>query len=89
MVRLVLREWQFSDGTHSFGLHFGARPSLSGLSNSKTGRKLKVTVKDAKDLSGKEKSGNTYVKLHYGKVSTILFSHVIFWVVTIKGMAVD
>ncbi|XP_057516336.1 uncharacterized protein LOC130797654 [Amaranthus tricolor] len=68
MVRLVLREWQFSDGTHSFGLHFGARPSLSGLSNSKTGRKLKVTVKDAKDLSGKEKSGNTYVKLHYGKV---------------------
>lgn len=69
MVRLNLREWQFSDGSHSFGLHLGAHPSFSALSNSKTGRKLYITVKEAKDFPGKEKSGKSepYVKLQYGK----------------------
>lgn len=69
-VRLVLKEWQFSDGSHSFGLHLGAHSSLSGLSNSKTGRKLYVTVREAKNFPVKDKLGRSepYVKLQYGKV---------------------
>lgn len=71
MVKLVLKEWQFSDGSHSVGLHLGAHSSLSGLSNLKTGRKIYVTVKEATDFPGKDKMGRSepYVKLQYGKVS--------------------
>ncbi|KAL2934071.1 Synaptotagmin-5 [Bienertia sinuspersici] len=65
-VKLVLKEWQFTDGSHTFGLRLGASSS-SGLSNIKTGRKLHVTVKEAKDFAGKEQS-EPYVKLQYGKV---------------------
>lgn len=72
MVRLVLKEWQFSDGSHSIGLHLGAQPSIYGSTNfqSKTGRKIYVTVVEAKDLVGKDRSGRSdpYVKLQYGKV---------------------
>ncbi|XP_021836703.1 synaptotagmin-5 isoform X2 [Spinacia oleracea] len=70
MVKLVLKEWQFSDGSHSVGLHLGAHSSLSGLSNLKTGRKIYVTVKEATDFPGKDKMGRSepYVKLQYGKV---------------------
>lgn len=72
MVRLVVKEWQFSDGSHSVGLHVMPQPSFYGMSSfqSKTGRKIKVTVVEAKDLAGKERSGKSeaYVKLQYGKV---------------------
>ncbi|XP_048500476.1 uncharacterized protein LOC104893574 isoform X2 [Beta vulgaris subsp. vulgaris] len=70
IVRLVLKEWQFLDGSHTFRLNHGAHPSLHGLSNSKTGRKLYVNVKEAKDFPVKEKSGKSepYVKLQYGKI---------------------
>ncbi|KAL6556315.1 MYF24 [Orobanche gracilis] len=71
-VRLVLKEWQFSDGSHSltsFGT--GSRHSVSGPSNhlSKTGRRICITVIDGKDLVVKDKIGRSdpYVKMQYGK----------------------
>ncbi|KAK9714101.1 hypothetical protein RND81_06G071700 [Saponaria officinalis] len=69
-VQLVLKEWQFSDGSHSIGLHLGTQPSFQGLANSKTGRKFYVTVVEGQDIGGKDKTGRyePYVKLQYGKV---------------------
>ncbi|KAL6550102.1 MYF24 [Orobanche minor] len=71
-VRLVLKEWQFSDGSHSltsFGT--GSRHPVSGPSNylSKTGRKICITVIEGKDLVVKDKIGRSdpYVKMQYGK----------------------
>ncbi|KAJ0106114.1 hypothetical protein Patl1_19137 [Pistacia atlantica] len=72
-VRLVLKEWQFSDGSHSLtNFRSGSQQSLNGSSNflSRTGRKINVTVAEGKDLIPKDKSGkcDPYVKLQYGKV---------------------
>ncbi|XP_022736056.1 synaptotagmin-5-like isoform X2 [Durio zibethinus] len=72
-VRLVVKEWQFSDGSLSFNnFVVSSQPSLNGSSNflSRTGRKINVTVVEGKDLITKDKSGkcNPYVKLQYGKV---------------------
>ncbi|EEF30229.1 extended synaptotagmin-1 [Ricinus communis] len=72
IVKLVLKEWQFSDGSHSFNkFPVSSRKSMTGLSNlvSRTGRKINVVVVEGKDLSAKEKSGkcDPYVKLQYGK----------------------
>jgi Ca2+-dependent lipid-binding protein len=80
-VRIVVKEWQFSDGSHSLtNLHASPQKSLKGSSNllSKTGRKLKITVVEAKDLDAKDRFGkfDPYIKLQYGKVrgtSTYLF----------------
>ncbi|XWS50736.1 hypothetical protein CRYUN_Cryun12cG0112900 [Craigia yunnanensis] len=72
-VRLVVKEWQFSDGSLSFNFRVSSQPSLSGSLNflSRTGRKINVTVLEGKDLITKDKCGkcNPYVKLQYGKVS--------------------
>lgn len=72
MVRLVLKEWQFADGSHTVGLRVGSQPSLYQMQSaqSKTGRKIYVTVVEAKDLAGKDRSGKSepYIKLQYGKV---------------------
>ncbi|RDX73488.1 Synaptotagmin-5, partial [Mucuna pruriens] len=72
-VKIVVKEWQFSDGSHSFNkLRANSQQSLIGSSSflSKTGRKLKITVVEAKDLDAKDKSGkiDPYIKLQYGKV---------------------
>ncbi|XP_027359435.1 synaptotagmin-5 isoform X2 [Abrus precatorius] len=72
-VSIVVKEWQFSDGTHSLNnLRNSSQQSLNGSSNLqlRTGRKLNVTVVEGKDLAAKEKSGkfDTYIKLQYGKV---------------------
>ncbi|XP_045820393.1 synaptotagmin-5-like [Trifolium pratense] len=72
-VRIVVKEWQFSDGSHSStNLHASPPKSLKGSSNllSKTGRKLKITVVEAKDLATNDKFGkfDPYIKLQYGKV---------------------
>ncbi|KAL5544784.1 hypothetical protein UlMin_008568 [Ulmus minor] len=72
-VKLVLKEWQFSDGSHSLNnLSRSSRKSLYGSSNflSRTGRKIYVTIVEGKDFSLKERSGkiDPYVKLQYGKV---------------------
>ncbi|KZV19447.1 extended synaptotagmin-3-like [Dorcoceras hygrometricum] len=71
-VKLVLKEWQFSDGTHSltsFGR--GSGHPVNGLSNysPKTGRKIYITVVEGKDLIVRDKIGKSdpYVKLQYGK----------------------
>ncbi|KAK3020602.1 hypothetical protein RJ639_046688 [Escallonia herrerae] len=71
-VRLVLKEWQFSDGSHSLNAsHLNFQQSLNGSSNflSITGRKIYVTVVEGKDLAVKDKFGKSdpYVKLQYGK----------------------
>ncbi|XP_043812419.1 synaptotagmin-4 isoform X2 [Manihot esculenta] len=73
IVKLVLKEWQFSDGSHSFNkFRVSSRQSTDGLSNvlSRTGRKVNVIVVEGKDLTTKERSGkcDPYVKLQYGKV---------------------
>ncbi|KAK4844374.1 hypothetical protein QYF36_019394 [Acer negundo] len=72
-VKLVLKEWQFSDGSHSLNnFHVGSQKSLNGSSNflSRTGRKVSITVVEGKDLVLKDKSGkfDPYVKLQYGKI---------------------
>ncbi|GAB2292865.1 AT3g18370/MYF24_8 [Dionaea muscipula] len=72
LVRLVVKEWQFSDGSHSLISSSNlSHQSLNGLANisSRTGRKFCVTVVEAKDLVEKDKSGKRepYVKLIYGK----------------------
>ncbi|XP_057992626.1 synaptotagmin-4 isoform X2 [Hevea brasiliensis] len=72
-VKLVLKEWQFSDGSHSFNkFRVSSQQSTDGLSNilSRTGRKINVIVVEGKDLTIKERSGkcDPYVKLQYGKV---------------------
>ncbi|XP_004138346.1 uncharacterized protein LOC101204113 isoform X1 [Cucumis sativus] len=71
-VKLIVKEWQFSDGSHS-SHNFQVRPqqSVNGSSNfaSRTGRKMAITLVEGKDLSLKDKSGKceSYVKLEYGK----------------------
>ncbi|GAU22711.1 hypothetical protein TSUD_138350 [Trifolium subterraneum] len=74
-VSIVVKEWQFSDGTHSLkNLRNNSQPSLNGSSNIqlRTGKKLNITVVEGKDLAtAKEKSGkfDPYIKLQYGKVT--------------------
>ncbi|KAE8124923.1 hypothetical protein FH972_019762 [Carpinus fangiana] len=72
-VKLVLKEWQFSDGSHTLNsYHLSSRQSSYGSSNvlSRTGRKISITVVEGKDLIVKDKSGKSdpYVKLQYGKI---------------------
>jgi hypothetical protein len=73
-VRLVLKEWQFSDGSHSLNSYnlSSRQSSVFGSSTvlPSTGRKINITVVEGKDLFAKEKSGkcDPYVKLQYGKV---------------------
>ncbi|KAL6847833.1 hypothetical protein ACP4OV_021961 [Aristida adscensionis] len=72
-VSLVLKEWQFSDGSvtlknsRSNGLQsaFDGSPNLQ----SRTGRKLSVTIIEGRALTTNSKSGkcDPYVKLQYGK----------------------
>ncbi|KAI8528684.1 hypothetical protein RHMOL_Rhmol12G0166700 [Rhododendron molle] len=68
-VKLVLKEWLFSDGSYSLN-SFG-RSSRPGSSNflTRTGRKICITVVEGKDLLVKDKFGKSdpYVKLQYGK----------------------
>lgn len=76
-VSIVVKEWQYSDGTHSLNnLRASSQSSFNGSSNLqlKTGRKLNITVMEGKDLAAKDKSGkfDPYIKLQYGKVSDIV-----------------
>lgn len=72
-VKLVLREWQFADGSRSLHSHntSSSDQPLLGSSNfhSPTGRKLKITVVEGSNLAGKDKSrkNDPYIKLQYGK----------------------
>ncbi|KAG5536178.1 hypothetical protein RHGRI_023835 [Rhododendron griersonianum] len=72
-VKLLLKEWQFSDGSHSLtGDRLSSRQSIYGSANflPRTGRKIFITVVEGKDLMVKDKFGKSepYVKLQYGKV---------------------
>lgn len=71
-MKLVLKEWQFSDGSHVDNSLVSSRRSLFGSSNflPRTGRKVNITVLEGKDLVSKDRSGkcDPYVKLQYGKV---------------------
>ncbi|CAL0322228.1 unnamed protein product [Lupinus luteus] len=71
-VSIVVKEWQYSDGSHSLNnIRASSQQSLNGSSNLqlKTGRKLIITVVEGRDLATKDKSGkfDPYVKLQYGK----------------------
>ncbi|KAJ6759796.1 hypothetical protein OIU79_024789 [Salix purpurea] len=72
-VKLVVKEWQFSDGSLSLNKFNGSsRKSTYSSSSplSRTGRKINVAIMEGKDLISKERSGkcDPYVKLQYGKV---------------------
>ncbi|BAB01103.1 unnamed protein product [Arabidopsis thaliana] len=72
-VRLLLKEWHFSDGSHSLNsVNSSSLHSLDSSSAllSKTGRKIIVTVLAGKNLVSKDKSGkcDASVKLQYGKI---------------------
>ncbi|KAF7836908.1 synaptotagmin-5 isoform X1 [Senna tora] len=71
-VRIVVKEWQFSDGTHSLNNFRVNSLQVNGSSHLllRTGRKLHVTVLEGRNLAAKDKSGNfePYIKLQYGKV---------------------
>ncbi|EXB56910.1 RasGAP-activating-like protein 1 [Morus notabilis] len=73
-VKLVLKEWQFADGSHSLNnFRLSTQQSLYGSSNflSRTGRKINITVMEGKDLNMRDKSGKCgpYVRLQYGKAT--------------------
>lgn len=78
-MRLVLKEWQFADGSVSSNNTsvIGSQRSMNRPSDDhpRTGRKIKLTVVEGRDLVVKDKAGksNAYVKLQYGKVC--LFVH--------------
>ncbi|XP_039143434.1 synaptotagmin-5 isoform X1 [Dioscorea cayenensis subsp. rotundata] len=72
-VKLVLKEWQYSDDSTS--LNKASSRTQNSVYNSqhiqlKTGRKLKVTVAEGRSLMAKDKSGrcDPYVKVQYGKL---------------------
>ncbi|ESQ48067.1 hypothetical protein EUTSA_v10020065mg [Eutrema salsugineum] len=71
-VRLLLKEWHFSDGSHSLNsVNSSSLHSLDASSSlsSKTGRKIIVTVLSGKNLVSKDKTGKceASVKLQYAK----------------------
>ncbi|RLM92548.1 synaptotagmin-5 [Panicum miliaceum] len=72
-VSLVLKEWQFSDGSVTLGnsLSSGLQSSSDGSPKlqSLTGRRLRVRVFEGRALTASSKSGkcDPYVKLQYGK----------------------
>ncbi|CAH9143924.1 unnamed protein product [Cuscuta epithymum] len=73
-VKLILKEWQFSDGSHTSRIsHAGSEQPFNGSPTfpSNTGRKINVTVIEGKNLPSKDRNGKsgtgTYVKLQYGK----------------------
>ncbi|KAF5186642.1 Multiple c2 and transmembrane domain-containing protein [Thalictrum thalictroides] len=71
-VKLVLREWTFSDGSRSLNnpSYLISQQSIDGPSNTlQTGRKLKITIIEGRDLIRKDNFGkcDPYIKLQYGK----------------------
>eukprot|EP01018_Ginkgo_biloba_P027009 Gb_21359 [translate_table: standard] len=73
-VKLVLMEWQFADGSKSLYNRNTANSQQSILGSwpsvqSTTGRKLKITVLEGRNLTGRDRSGKSdpYIKLQYGK----------------------
>lgn len=70
-VKLALKEWQFSDGLDSLDnpANVSSRQALYGPSfQSTTGRKLKITVVEGRNLMFRSGKIEPYVKLQYGKV---------------------
>ncbi|KAJ6813207.1 extended synaptotagmin-1 isoform X2 [Iris pallida] len=72
-VSLVLKEWQFSDGSISLrdAATRQSQPSIYGSSSlqSRTGWKLIITVMEGKNMISKSGKCNPYVKLQYGKAA--------------------
>ncbi|XXG83764.1 hypothetical protein AAC387_Pa10g1447 [Persea americana] len=69
-VKLALKEWQFSDGLNSLDnpANVSSRQALYGPSfQSTTGRKLKITVVEGRNLMFRSGKIEPYVKLQYGK----------------------
>ncbi|KAE9588223.1 hypothetical protein Lal_00002845 [Lupinus albus] len=71
-VSIVIKEWQFSDGSHDLNnTRACSQQSLSASPNLQlgTGRKLHITVVEGRNLAAKDKFGkfDQYFKLQYGK----------------------
>ncbi|KAJ6795661.1 extended synaptotagmin-1 isoform X2 [Iris pallida] len=72
-VSLVLKEWQFSDGSISLrnSVTSQSQPSIYGSPSLqlRTGRKLIITVMEGKYMVSKSGKCDPYVKLQYGKAA--------------------
>ncbi|CAN8258897.1 unnamed protein product [Cochlearia groenlandica] len=69
-VRLLVKEWHFSDGSHSLNsVNSSSLHSLDGPSTlfSKTGRKIIVTALSGRNLVSKTGKCDASLKLQYGK----------------------
>lgn len=77
-VKLVLKEWQFSDGSKAVA-NSSPSSSMLGQQNSAgaqsmrptlTGRKLRISAIEARDLAPMDRTGKSdpYLKLFYGKL---------------------
>ena len=69
-VKLVLNQWHFIDDAVGPPLH-SILSSVSRFQQS-TGRVMKITVEEGRNLAAKDKLGKSdpYVLLQYGKVCT-------------------
>ncbi|KAJ3694418.1 hypothetical protein LUZ60_009898 [Juncus effusus] len=69
-VGVRVKEWQYADGTTSVNSPLASYSSIPSI-QSRTGRKLKVSVLEGRNLSVKDKFSkcDPFVKLHYGKAA--------------------
>ncbi|KAI5061768.1 hypothetical protein GOP47_0024273 [Adiantum capillus-veneris] len=73
-IRLLIKEWQFTDGSRTAddAMSVNILNTLHSLPSfeAHTGRTLRVTVMEGKNLAAKDRTGKSdpYVRLRYGKV---------------------
>lgn len=73
-VKLLMKEWQFTDGSRTGGdsINGGSLSTSQSLPSfeTHTGRTLKITVLEGRNLAAKDRSGKSdpYIRLRYGKL---------------------
>ncbi|CAN1758830.1 hypothetical protein LINPERHAP1_LOCUS6931 [Linum perenne] len=71
---LVMKEWQYSDGTHNLNKYkSSSRQSVDGSSiiPSRTGRKINLTIVEGKDFTGNVRFQITL--FHFNDLGTCLY----------------